>query len=302
MKLGYYAVLDMLLGIRHIYASERFVNTNANLGGIGERLNAADRELLFTIGDKSHGWLEVIEWCIELVSSGISAPEEMLIKMERDFESFESVEMSSSEKKDAALFLNHMWQDYFIIEASRSSRNIFEKIREISNEIQNKALIDFIDEKSDRTEKLDNNTLKIFIKPEVFVNFDEIEPIIMPSIFASRKMMFWNKEGKYIFFISTEQSKEDEEEPSDMLLLKTLALNDKTRLKMLRLLYSKNYSAMELAQRLNLNASTVSRHFKVFKDAGFVDVFNQEGNVVYYSINEEEIKRTMNIIIDYLRR
>jgi DNA-binding transcriptional ArsR family regulator len=89
-------------------------------------------------------------------------------------------------------------------------------------------------------------------------------------------------------------------EPSDMLLLRTLAVNDRTRLKMLKLLVSRSYSTNEMAERLNVNASTVSRHFKVFKDAGFVDISSQEGNFIYYSLNIKEIRSSFKDVLNYI--
>jgi DNA-binding transcriptional ArsR family regulator len=93
----------------------------------------------------------------------------------------------------------------------------------------------------------------------------------------------------------------DNIEPSDMLLLRTLAVNDRTRLKMLKLLAERSYSTNDMAERLNMNASTVSRHFKVFKDAGFVDICSQEGNFIYYSLNLREIKSSFKGILDYIK-
>ena len=85
-----------------------------------------------------------------------------------------------------------------------------------------------------------------------------------------------------------------------MLLLKTMALNDRTRLKMLKILSSANYSTGNMAEILNVNSSTISRHFKLFKDAGYVDISAQEGNSIYYSLNENELKNSFNMIFDYI--
>ncbi len=50
-----------------------------------------------------------------------------------------------------------------------------------------------------------------------------------------------------------------------MLLLRTLAVNDRTRLKMLKLLADRSYSTNEMAERLNMNASTASGILKFLK-------------------------------------
>jgi DNA-binding transcriptional ArsR family regulator len=175
------------------------------------------------------------------------------------------------------------------------------KVQEIYKNVEAKGVLDFLNECSDRTVKLDENTMKIMIKPERIVDFSQVNNVILtPSLYTSRKMMFWNSGLNYAFYISFESVDDESLEPPDMILLKTLALNDKTRFKMLKIISSGSCIAMEISQRLNLNPSTVSRHLKLFKDAGFVDVFNQDGNMVYYSINIDEIKKTFDIILNYL--
>lgn len=69
---------------------------------------------------------------------------------------------------------------------------------------------------------------------------------------------------------------------------------------MLKLLAERSYSTNEMADRLNMNASTVSRHFKVFKDAGFVDICSREGNFIYYSLNIQEIENVFKGVLHYI--
>lgn len=303
MKLGYYPVFDMLLGIRELYALERYTPFPNALESIQNRLSNDDKELILKIGDKTHGWLNIIEIIVELVALGISNTEETLIHLNKNINLFKETKLEDKEKVLIGPFLMNLWQNYFSKEIARYSKATFESTICISNTLDNEKIVDYLQHVSDRTIKINDNTLKLLIKPERIVDFSKIENIIItPSIFASRKLMFWDKASDYVFYISIDSRNESNMDPSDMLLIKLLALNDKTRLKMLKLLVNGNYNTMEMAQFLNLNASTVSRHFKVFKDAGFVDIFNQEGNIVYYSINIKEIKNTMDIILNYIKK
>jgi DNA-binding transcriptional ArsR family regulator len=150
-------------------------------------------------------------------------------------------------------------------------------------------------------EKCGENALNVHIKPEHVIQLDKMQSaIVMPSIYASRRLTFWYSGHSYLFYISLDTFSYENIEPSDMLLLKTLAVNDRTRLKMLKLMADRSYSTNEMAERLNMNASTVSRHFKVFKDAGFVDISSQEGNFIYYSLNIEEIRNSFKDVLNYI--
>lgn len=300
MKLGYYPILDMLLGVREIYAVERFMPLPYILDSIKEKLSDSDKELLLKIGDKTHGWLHVIETVIDLIKDGITNSEEMLVYLSRNSSIIKGENLKEYEQREIAFFIINLWQNYFSNEIARWSKVIFENVLEISKSLEEESLIDYLTKKTDRVVKVNDNELKVLIKPEHTIK-DIETAIVMPSIFTSRRFVFWNSGNNYVFYISMESEGEKNIEPSDMLLIKVSALNDKTRLKMLKILSSGSRSAMEIAQMLNLNASTVSRHFKLFKDAGFVNIFSQEGNLIYYSIDENEIKSTMELIFDYIK-
>jgi DNA-binding transcriptional ArsR family regulator len=301
MKIGYYPILDMLLGVRHLYCSERYYSIPPALQGIRDKLDSSQMDMIFKIGEKTGGWLTVIETVIKLIVDGIGSPEEILLYLQNNYSVISWGELADLQKKEAALFLINMWEAFFSVEAARNSKTMIGKVQEIYKNVEAKGVLDFLNECSDRTVKLDENTMKIMIKPERIVDFSQVNNVILtPSLFTSRKMMFWNNGLNYAFYISFESVDDESLEPPDMILLKTLALNDKTRFKMLKIISSGSCSAMEISQRLNLNPSTVSRHLKLFKDAGFVDVFNQDGNMVYYSINIDEIKKTFDIILNYL--
>lgn len=122
----------------------------------------------------------------------------------------------------------------------------------------------------------------------------------MPSIYASRSVVFWQHGNRFIFFVGLDSHEQTLEEPGDMLLLGTLAFNDKTRLKMLKHLAASPLSVNDMADKLGVNASTASRHFKVFKDVGLVDIHTQEGNSIYYSLIPSAVEQSLDAIYHYI--
>lgn len=301
MKIGYYPILDMLLGIRHLYNRERYYAQTPSLEAVKDKLDSGEMDLIFKVGEKTNGWLSVIETVINLIVNGMGNPEEILLYLSSKSSIYECGQLTVKGNNEMALFLINLWEKYFSVETAKNSKAMMERVREIHKNVEIRGILDFLNDSSDRTVKIDESKMKILIKPEHIVDFSKVNNIILtPSLFTSRKMMFWNRGLDYVFYISFEGTAYEKLEPPDMILLKTLALNDKTRLKMLKIISGGSSSAMDIAQRLNLNPSTVSRHLKLFKDAGFVDVFSQDGNMMYYSINVDEIKKTFEMILNYL--
>ena len=298
-KIGYYPLLDAALAMRQIFSVERFKPFCPSLEIIDSRITKEDREQVMSIAPFTEEWLDVIKNLIDLTMEGIVSTEELFLK------AFHSPALffghsGTSEHVD---FLSEIFYNHVSVEASKYTKQIRKKSIEISEASSTQGIIDYILSLSDRFEKTDSNRIKFNIKPELSVSIEDIETIIvMPSVFSSRNVSFWYSGNVFLFFVALDSKVMSLEEPSDMLLLRTLAFNDKTRLKMLKTLAHSALSANEMAEIMGVNASTVSRHFKVFKDTGFVDIQSQEGNSVYYSINENEIKKSIETIYDYIFR
>lgn len=299
--IAYYPILDMLLAFRQIYTSERFkpyVNAMEVLSG---KISSQEKDMITDMGEKTDGWLGVMEKFIELSCIGMVSPEEMIVKITKQPEILVNSKIPHDITIGLAALIKTMWRNYFGSEAGRYGKSTLDKVLAISESIEEQGLMDFILNTSDRMEKCGEKALKVHIKPEHIIHIDKVQTaIVMPSVYASRRLTFWYNGNSYLFYVSLDTFSYDNIEPSDMLLLKTLAFNDRTRLKMLKLLAGRSYSTNEMADRLNMNASTVSRHFKVFKDAGFVDISSQEGNFIYYSLNLEEIRNSFKDMLNYI--
>lgn len=297
VKIGYYPLLDAVLSVRQIFSVERFKAYSVPLEAVTARLSEEEDEKIQKIAQHTQDWLDVIQKLIDMTMEGIVSPEEVFIKAHNDPRC-----LFGPEGRDYMInLLSGIWYNYCALEVSKYTGQIRNKSMEIAGRSREDELIDYILGLSDRIEKVENNTLRFNIKPDLSVKINDIENIIvMPSVFSSRNVVFWYSGNTYLFYIALDSKSMSVEEPSDMLLLRALAFNDRTRLKMLKSLALSALSVNEAAEKMSMNASTISRHFKVFKDAGFVDIQSQEGNSVYYSINENEIKKAVKNIYDYI--
>lgn len=301
-KIGYYPILDILLAIRQIYSGERFKPYNSALEEIQLKMDENEKNVINDLGEYTTEWLEAIETFIDFTLTTSSSIEEALLKIKNNPEIISKNAGNYDGINDVGDFLITLCQNYFNNEIAKNNKVLFQSVIDISNKIEEMGTIDYLLSVSDRMTRVDDNTIKFFIKPDHSIRISDLENIIiMPSIFASRNLTFWFNGNNYLFYVSINAKNTLQIDPSDMLLLKTLAFNDKTRLKMLRLLSSKNFNTAEMAEILNVNASTVSRHFKVFKDAGYVEVFSQNGNFINYSLNMNEIENSLNSILAYIK-
>ena len=301
LRIGYYPMLDITLALRQLCCPERFQPFSPHMEAAMDKLPAEERSNIEQFAGPTDEWLAVMENLLEMAVCGISGPEETVLKLDENPQGFIKTVSATDNAKLIAL-LADLWSNTFNHEIARSGKVLYEKSREISKSIAEVGLLEFLVRLSDRVEKLDYHSLKYKIKPEHFIDFDKAATVlVMPSLFASRTLTFWHKDNNYIFYVSVEAAKNAGPEPSDMMLMAALALNDRTRLKMLRLLSGNNYSATEISELLDMNASTISRHFKLFKDANFIDIFLQQGNTVYYTLKHEEIRKAVDSIINYIK-
>jgi len=91
------------------------------------------------------------------------------------------------------------------------------------------------------------------------------------------------------------------DEAPDGVLLGALALADRTRLRMLRRLSASPCGNAEMADFLGVNPSTASRHFKLFKDAGLVELRGAEGARLEYELAPEGLDAALRAIAEYVQ-
>ncbi|WP_066503293.1 ArsR/SmtB family transcription factor [Abyssisolibacter fermentans] len=297
LKQGYYGLLDLLLSLREIYMGERFKPFCKQLTNLHNKLNEQEYEQIFKLGDETNGYLDAIANSINIVLNIGSSVEEIFLKLREK----PSLLLNDDSMKQEVNFILNLWQNYFNIEISKNNKQLTDKVFEIDENISKQGILNYLTSITDRFEIRDN-IIDFHIKPDFEVEIAAIENIIiMPSLYACRNFTFWYNDNNFIFYIGLESKEITPIEPSDMLLLKTSAFNDKTRLKILKLLINKSMSANEIAKILDVNASTISRHLKIFKDTNFVDIQAKEGNSIYYYLNEIKIKKALDDIYNFIK-
>ncbi len=81
----------------------------------------------------------------------------------------------------------------------------------------------------------------------------------------------------------------------EKILKEIKAIADENRLKIIKLLLSKNYCVRALSERLGVSESAVSQQLKILREAGLV-VGEKKGYFVHYMVKTNNLQR----IGDYL--
>lgn len=128
--------------------------------------------------------------------------------------------------------------------------------------------------------------------------------LFVPSAFCPRRLMFYRLGAMQIFFYDPlhDQEPVEEGEAPESLVLGFSALGDPTRLKLLRLIARGTMPAQEMAQRLGVNESTVSRHLRLLVEAGLVGRERQDGKYIFYSLQPERLEQLLAAARAFLGR
>ena len=84
-------------------------------------------------------------------------------------------------------------------------------------------------------------------------------------------------------------SKDLDEETLFLVTQTFKALSDRTRLRILYLLFQGEHSVNEIAEKLSLVQSTVSHQLRFLKNLRLV-TFRREGTTLYYSYDDDHVK------------
>lgn len=310
----YSETAELFLFLRQVFSMERFQPFNPLMSSAESKLPDSRREVLFFLGILTNGYLSALQYLIdnpraELADiladpSCLFAREGETINDERVLENIDSFRAeyfgNSRWGAECRSLLRDLWLHVICRDKADNPGIILDRIMELKKETSSVDPLVFLSGLSDRFE-LEGDAVRFRIKPELAMSRKEIEEItIAPSLYATRTLTFWYSGKRLLFFVSLEKKSSGIPEPGDMNLLYTTALNDRTRLKMLRFIAARNCTASELAGFLSMNPSTVSRHLKIFKDAGFIDIHQGEGKTLSYSISRSGLERAFSELARYL--
>jgi len=109
--------------------------------------------------------------------------------------------------------------------------------------------------------------------------------LLVPSAFLPRRLLFYrDRRTLVLYYAPGAAGAAAGGAPPEHLLLGHAALADPTRLQLLRLVAAARLPAQEMARRLDVNESTVSRHLRVLLEAGLIARDAQEGRFQYYAL------------------
>lgn len=295
LRIGYFPVLDAALVLRQAYDFVRFQPFNPLMESCAGRLSAGDRALVEATGEATRGWLEVIEALLDPGDAGLLGLEEGLVRLDGG-----DLEAAGTSLAAARPLLAQVLRTDLAPEASRRARHLLEAAEAIARGIRKDGLWAYVLGLSDRVRRGRNGELEFRIKPELRVREEDLERVIvMPSLVLSRQMAFWKSGATLLLYVSM-SAPLPVDGPPESLLLSAMAVGDRTRLRMLRYLAGRSCTNLEMAGLLGVNPSTASRHFKLFKNAGFVELREGEGGRSEYELASGAIVAALGAIADYI--
>ncbi|HNX31683.1 MAG TPA: helix-turn-helix domain-containing protein [Holophaga sp.] len=293
LRLGYFPVLDAALVLRQAFESVRFQPFAPAMEVLAGRFTAAEKAALEAVGEATGGWLRVLEALMDPGTAGLLGSEEGLLRLE---------EAAAADPRSAAWpLLAQVVRTGIAPEASRRARHLLDATAAIGRGVREAGAWNYLLGLSDRFYRAKSGEFVFRIKPELRVREEEVERLIItPSLVASRRLTFWKRGGTVLFYLSSSLPGVPGE-PPDGLLLSALAVGDRTRLRMLRRLADHPCTNLEMAEFLGVNPSTASRHFKLFKDAGFVELREGEGGRMEYELSPESLARALEAIVAFIQ-
>jgi len=292
LRIGYFPLLDAALALRQAHDFVRFQPFNGPMQAMAGRLDAGDRARLDEIGTATRGWLGVIEALLDPPGLGLLGLEEGLPRLEHG---------TGFGVEAAAPLLAHTLRAELAPEAGRRARPLLAASDASARGIRAEGLWDYVLGLSDRVVRTPGGELRFRITPELRVCPEELERVILtPSLFASRRLTFW-KHGSTLLLYGSVAGPGPVDDPPESLLISALAVADRTRLRMLRRLAQGACSNLQMAEFLGVNPSTASRHFKLFKDAGFVQLLAGEDGRSGYALAPAALTAALATIADYVK-
>ncbi len=146
-----------------------------------------------------------------------------------------------------------------------------------------------------------NIDLESYIKQVTHITLDDaIVRSVYPCVFASNSLAI---QEHYLFLGILFDSSFDfqgENEQLDLLLAKMKVLTDPSKFAILKELHKESTYGNDLAKKMNLTPATISHHMNALVSEGFVNLKTGKSKRIYYSVNEDAVKRILQNIEEQL--
>ncbi len=191
----------------------------------------------------------------------------------------------------------------FAPEAAASSGVLGESLQQKHSRLNKMEPVAFLRQFSDRINvSEDGQTLVLDWGRGLPVPLKELDRIVLvPSTFCPRRLMFYRHGPvQYLFYNPLHREDRELPEAPESLVLGFSALSDPTRLRLLKLVAREKLPAQDMARRLEVHESTVSRHLKFLTEAGLVAREGQEGKFVFYTLNLDRLDALVALLRRYI--
>lgn len=280
-------LLDVALSLIVLYNPERFGPRPAWAERVRERLEPSVLDYLQEQIER----IDVFALAIELETTDLPIPE--------------AIHTLSAEQPELEQALMAYWHAVAPEIAAHSGR-LAESLSREAEQLRRTDPLTFLCRFSDRLSVAgDGESIILHWGKGMRVPLADLHQIvIVPSTFCPRRFMFYRHGPLQIFFYSPDKKRAaatDELEAPESLTLGFAALADPTRLKILRLIARENLPAQEMARRLQLNESTISRHLRMLVEAGLAARERQEGRYIIYSYNGKRLSELLRMAETFLQ-
>ena len=148
-------------------------------------------------------------------------------------------------------------------------------------------------------EKLDKEGTKFLEEHLKFLNLEHYDKVYLNFSLLGLSTSYHLGDGNVHLFIGSTFKRYVEEEEDkrdiDKHLMIYKVLSDRTRFDIIKMLLEKESYGQEIAQRLGITTATVSYHIEFLFAASLIRL-ERKSRRIYYSVNTEQIKSSMNFI------
>ncbi len=202
-------------------------------------------------------------------------------------------------KKRMKKVIEHYWQCIFQYTWPQLESYILNKLEEEKIKWARNNPIDYLKEMHENV-KYDGKTFLFIKDPDFGIEASKIKHIrMLVSVFASPHLMINVIDDMVVGTYNADfRTAQIEKEFPEELLIYINALNDRTRLKIISLIWNDFATTTELSEVISITPGAISQQLKILKEAGLVETKRIKKHV-YYKIKKEILQDVGKAIKEY---